>query len=172
MKKHFVMRWAAVLVSLTPILLSVNASASIPSNKAALFPEGERLIYTRLVEAYHHNQIQEVIKQRQTLERNYPQSVHLDNAYYLNGMVELQNNRLGEAIKTFDVVKNRFVKSNKRPGALFAIAATYQKLNLPTQAHRVFKTIMSEYPGSPESQRAWMQLRVEKEIATKPSLKR
>jgi TolA-binding protein len=172
MKKHSVMRWAATLASLIPFLLPVLASASIPSKKASFFPEGERLVYTRLVEAYHHNQIQEVIRQRQTLERNYPLSVHLDNAYYLNGMVELQNNRLGEAIKTFDVVKNRFVKSNKRPSALFAIAATYQKLNLPAQAHRVFQKIMSEYPGSPESQRAWMQLRVEKELATKPALKR
>jgi TolA-binding protein len=154
----------------------MTATAAVPPkvdlHKTALFPEGERLVYTRLVEAYHRNQLQEVIKQRQVLERNYPRSVHLDNAYYLNGMVELQNNRFGEAIKTFDVVKNRYVKSNKRPGAMFAIGATYQKLNLPAQAHRIFQKIMTEYPGSPEAQRAWMQLRVEKEMAVKPALKR
>jgi TolA-binding protein len=167
MKKHSVMRWALAFGS---VVICSTTFAAIPTKMSA-FPEGERLIYTRLVEAYHHNQLAEVVKQRQILERNYPQSIHIDNAYYLNGMSELQNNRLGEAIKTFDIVKDRFVKSNKRPSALFAIAATYQKLNLPVQAHRVFQRIMSEYPGSPESQRAWMQLRVEKEIVH-PKLKR
>jgi TolA-binding protein len=167
MKKHSVMRWALAFGS--TVICSV-AFASIPTKMSA-FPEGERLIYTKLVEAYHHNQLAEVVRQRQILERNYPLSIHLDNAYYLNGMAELQNNRLGEALKTFDVVKDHFAKSNKRPSALFAIAATYQKLKLPVQAHRVFQRIISEYPGSPESQRAWMQLRVEKEIV-KPSLKR
>ncbi|MGZ3722103.1 MAG: tetratricopeptide repeat protein [Bdellovibrionales bacterium] len=170
MKKHSVMRWAVAFTSLTPMFVAFNISAAVPQ-KVSMFPEGERLVYTRLVEAYHRGQLSEVAKQRQTLERNYPRSIHLDNAYYLSGMAELQNNRLGEAIKTFDVVRDRFVKSNKRPSAMFAIAATYQKLNLPVQAHRAFQKIMSEYPGSPESQRAWMQLRVEKEIA-KPSLKR
>jgi TolA-binding protein len=167
MKIHSVMRWSLAFSALVLTAAGVSVGASVPG-KLASFPEGERLVYARLVEAFHQNQLGEVIKQRQILERNYPRSVHLDNAYYLNGMVELQNNRLGEALKTFDVVRDRFVKSNKRPSALFASAATYQKLNLPTQAHRVYQRIMTEYPGSPEAQRAWMQLRIEKEIA-KPS---
>lgn len=162
MKVHCVMRWSLAFSAL--MLTAVSADAAVPG-KLASFPEGERLVYTRLIEAFHKNQLADVIKQRQLLERNYPRSVHLDNAYYLNGMVELQNNRLGEALKTFAVVRDRFVKSNKRPSALFASAATYQKLNLPTQAHRVYKRIITEYPGSPEAQRAWMQLRIEKEIA-------
>ena len=171
MKKYTVMRWVLNCTALTSVLMSFKISAAVPP-KISAFPEGERLVYTRLVDAFHRGQLAEVAKQRQTLERNYPRSIHLDNAYYLNGMSELQNNRLGEAIKTFDVVKDRFVKSNKRPSAMFAIAATYQKLNLPVQANRVFRKIMTEYPGSPESGRAWMQLRVAKEMSLKPVLKR
>jgi TolA-binding protein len=138
-----------------------------PQSSISKFPEGERLVYTRLVEAYRRNQLSEVTRQRQILERNYPTSVHLDNAYYLTGMVEFQNNRLGEALKSFDIVKERYAKSNKRPSALFAMAMTYQRLKLAPQAHRVFERIIKEYPGSPESQRAWMQLRLEKEAPAK-----
>jgi len=170
MKKRSVMRWALKFTSTAVFLLPIAVSAAT-SAKIAQFSEGERLVYTRLVEAFHHSNLSEVVHQRQILERNYPNSIHLDNAYYLNGMVELQNNRLGEALKTFDVVKDHFIMSNKRPSAMFAIGATYQRLNLTPQAHRVFERIISEYPGSPESQRAWMQLRVEKAVAKK-SLKR
>ena len=116
MKKHSFMRWALAFGS---IVICSRTFAAIPSKMSA-FPEGERLIYTRLVEAYHHNRLDEVVKQRQVLERNFPHSIHLDNAYYLNGMAEVQNNRLGEALKTFDVVRDRYVTSNKRPAALFA----------------------------------------------------
>jgi len=158
MKKRSVMRWTLGLIA----VLSLPTLAAIPSQpKVNQFAEGERIVYTRLVEAYRINNLEGVVKQRQILERNYPLSVHLDNAYYLNGMAELQHGRLGEALKTFDIVKDHFVKSNKRPAALFAIGATYQRLNLPVLAHRMFQHVMTEYPGSPESQRAWMQLRVE-----------
>lgn len=141
------------------------SSGSVPT-KINQFAEGEKIIYQRLIESYHHNKLADVLRWRQVLERNYPKSIHLDEAYYLTGMTEFQNNRLGEALKSFDVVRDRFATSNKRAGALFATGATYQRLNLPKQAHRVFDQIMKEYPGSPESQRAWMQLRVENELRT------
>jgi TolA-binding protein len=178
MKQRSVMCWTLpiTLVVFYGLPLTTVSFAAIPAPSSShpavkAFPEGERLVYSKLVEAFHHNDLATVVRERQILERNYPNSVHLDNAYYLNGMVELQHNRLGEAIKTFDVIKEHYVKSNKRPSALFAIGATYQRLNLPVQAHRVFSQVIKEYPGSPESQRAWMQLRVEKAVADK-SLKR
>ena len=157
------------------VLLFISAAtqfnfASTPE-KISLFPEGERLVYARLMEAFHHNQLNEVVRQRQLLERNYPKSVHLDNAYYLTGMLEFQSNRLGEALKTFAVVKDRYVKGNKRPSALYGIAMTYERLNLAPQAHRVFERIMQEYPGSSEAQRTWMHLQLEKEKSKSAKMK-
>ncbi len=143
-------------------MLGMRALAATPSPLAQQFPEGERLVYTKLVEAFRHNQLPDVVRQRQILERNYPASVHLDNAYYLTGLLEYQKGHFGEALQSFDVVKNRYVKSNKRPSALFAMAMTYQQLKLVPQAHRVLERILQEYPGSPESQRATMQLKMEK----------
>jgi TolA-binding protein len=137
------------------------AMAAVPKNIRA-FPEGERLVYTRLVQSFRQNQLAQVLSERQVLERNYPLSVHLDNAYYLSGMLEFQNMKYAEALKDFDVVRYRYNKSNKRPGALLATAVTYDKLNLAPQANRVYSMIIKEYPGSPEAQRAWMHLKLEK----------
>ena len=164
------MKTQAVIILAALCVGAPMALAATPQ-KLNAFPEGERLIYTRLVEAFRHNQTAQVKLERGLLERNYPQSVHLDNAYYMTGVLEYQNMRYGEALKSFDTVRNRFAKSNKRPAAMLATAMTYQKLNLAPLAHRVFEGIMKEYPGSPESQRAWMQLQVEQK-QTKAKLKR
>ncbi len=141
--------------------VSLPAFAAVPK-KLNAFSEGDRMVYTRLVEAYRKNDLASLQSHRLTLEKNYPQSVHLDNAYYLTGMLEYQNQFLGEAVRSFNTVTDRFPKSNKRPAALFGLAMSYKRLNLSAQAHRVFTLIAREYPGSPESQRAWMHLQMEK----------
>ncbi len=167
-KQSVIVLFCAAAVSC--FLTGLVAHAATPKQLSA-FPEGERLVYTRLVEAFRRAQLDEVVKQRIVLERNYPKSIHLDNAYYLSGMLEFQNNRLGEALKDFDVVRDRYTKSNKRPSALFATAITYQRLNLAPQAQRVFQRVVTEYPGSPESQRAWMHLQIAKQ-KIRPSVQR
>src|SRR4051812_33176909 len=93
-------------------LATLPAFAAVPK-KLNAFSEGDRMVYTRLVEAYRKNDLTEVQRQRRTLEKNYPQSVHLDNAYYLTGMLEYQNQYLGEAVRSFNTVTDRFPKSNK-----------------------------------------------------------
>lgn len=157
MKKIAVIRALLVLASLSVI----EARAATP-RKLNAFQEGERLIYARLVESYRKNSLPEVYRQRQMLERNYPQSIHLDNAIYLTGMLEFQNNRLGEAVRTFNTVTDRFPKSNKRPAALFGLAMSYKRLGIKPLSLKVLNEIVRAYPGSPESQRAQMHLRVEK----------
>ncbi len=151
-------------VILTLIFLSgAQLFAAVPK-KLSVFPEGERLIYGRLVESYRKSDMAQVIQQRQLLEKNYPRSVHLDNSYYLTGMMQFQNARYGEAIRDFNIVTDKYPKSNKRPGALFAMAITYERLGLQPQAVRVWETIMKDYPGSQESQRAWMHLQMGKQV--------
>lgn len=159
MKKRSVnwMSWGL----LTALVVSAAGHAAVPK-KLNSFPEGERLVYTRLVQAFRTAKLDEVINQRQILERNYPGSVHLDNAYYLTGMLQFQSEQFPEALKSFNVVREKYIKSNKRPAAMFGMAMTYQKLNLESLAHKVLQKIVTEYPGSPESQRASLSLRMEK----------
>jgi TolA-binding protein len=145
---------------------AIDAHAATPKNLNA-FQEGERLVYGKLVEAYRRGSLADVYHQRQILERNYPASVHLDNALYLTGMLEFQNGRIGEAVRTFNTVTDRYPKSNKRPAALFGLAMSYQRLGLNPLSDKVLHSISKEYPGSPESARAQMHLRMEKQGSLK-----
>lgn len=148
-------------VFLAVLLSASSAWASTPS-LSQQFPEGERLVYTRLIGAYRQNHLTEVLRLRGILAKDYPTSVHLDNAYYLSGLLMYEKGELGEALKAFDVVTDKMKESNKRPSALLAKAMTYKRLNLDAQSKELFATILKEYPGSPESQRAWMNLQLEK----------
>lgn len=161
------MRKRAVILGAIVTLSSVTSTFAAVPKKLNAFPEGERLIYSRLVDAYRRNQYTQVMQQRQILAKNYPSSVHLDNAYYLSGMMQFQNGRYGEAIREFNIVTDNFPKSNKRPSALFGMAVTYDRLGLKPQAIRVLETLIKEYPGSQESQRAWMQLKLLKQTTRK-----
>jgi TolA-binding protein len=150
-----------VVIGVLTLVMTEFALAATPQ-KLSQFPEGERLVYGKLVQAFRKNDMPEVMKQRRLLERHYPASVHLDNAYYLMGMLEFQNSQIGESIRSFNVVTNRFPKSNKRPAALFAKGAAYSRLNLRDQALRAWRSLIDQYPGSPDAERAKMQIRMAK----------
>lgn len=154
MRKHAV-------IGVIILAIARSALAATP-HKLSNFPEGDRMVYGKLVQAFRKNDTQELAKQRQLLERHFPNSVHLDNAYYLTGMLEFQNGQMGESIRSFNVVADRFSKSNKRPAALFAMAVAYNRLNLKNQALRVWQTVIEEYPGSPDAERAKMHIRMAK----------
>ena len=150
------------LILLFSVMLIQTAHSAVPQRLSSL-PDGDRMVYARLLQAYRKGNLPEVIQQRKLMEKHYGNSVFLDRAYYINGLLELQHDRLGEALKNFDVVTDKFVLSNKRPSALLAMSTTYKKLNLTKESKAILKKIMKEYPNSPEARRAWMQLRLEKQ---------
>ena len=143
----------------------LSAAAAIPT-KLNSFPEGERLVFARVVSAYRANKTTEAKRQRDVLARNYPRSIHLGHAYYLSGVLEYQNGNLAEAVRNFGVVTDRYPQSRKRSSAMFAKAATYDRLNLRPLAVRLWQEIAREYPGSQEAQRAQAQLQLQT-LATK-----
>jgi TolA-binding protein len=155
------------------VIVSVGGSvlAAIPPQKSDSFPEGEKLIYSKLLQSFRKGDIMDMNKQKKLLEDNYPTSVHLDNAYYLIGATEYQQDHLGEALRAFDKVVSHYTQSSKRSAALFAMGMTYKKLNLNNQAQAVFKRVLDLYPGSPESQRAWMEIRLTEKEKKNPSTK-
>jgi TolA-binding protein len=141
-------------------LISTSAWAAIPRANSNAFPEGEKLVFAKLLESYKKNDLQDVIKQKKLLESHYPQSAYMPSALYYIGSLEFQQNQFGEALRAFDQVIDRFSVSRKRVSALYGMGMTYKKLNLHQQADAVFHRIIDQYPGSPESQRAWLELRL------------
>jgi|GEM_PF-1325225 len=148
------------LIFIFSCFLSNPVWAAIPKNQAPSFPEGEKLIYSKFLASFRKGDVTDMTKQKKLLQENYPQSIHLDNAYYLMGAAEYQQDHLGEALRAFDMVVNHFPQSSKRSTALFGMGMTYRKLNLTNQAEAVFKRVIELYPGSPESQRAKLELQL------------
>lgn len=123
-------------------------------------PEGEKAIYLRFLDSYRKGQIVEAYRFKDLLLKNYPQSIHADNAVYLTGMLDMQRGRFAEAIKNFGAVQTLYPAGNKVPAALYAKSMTYNKLNMNQLSLQILEEVIKKYPGSPESQRAWMDLRL------------
>lgn len=157
-------------VSLVAIFSGLLSAAPIPvatpPKKAHLgvnLPEGEKAIYLRIVEAYRKGDVKETYKFRDLLSKNYPKSIYGDNAFYLAGLLDYQRGRVAEAVKNFGEVVKRYPNGNKRAAALYAKSIAYSKLNLPHISRHLLEEITKNYPGSPESQRAWIDLRLKED---------
>ena len=123
-------------------------------------PDGDKLIYGRLVEAYRQQKVNDVVAQKVLLEKNYPSSIHMDNALYMAGVLQIQRNRIPEGLRDLSKLEKNYPQSLKRPSALYAKAMAYQKLELPKQQRSVLDSIVKKYAGSVESQKAWVDLRL------------
>lgn len=154
----FIRNLVIVLTAITS--LNPVTFAAVANRKPDAFPEGEKLVFSKLLSSFRKGDVEDVTKQKKLLEDKYPTSVHLDSAYYLLGALEYQQGHLGEALRAFDKVVNQYTLSSKRSGALFGMGMTYKKLNLFNQAQAVFHRILELYPGSPEAQRASLEIRL------------
>jgi TolA-binding protein len=123
-------------------------------------PEGEKAIYLRLVDSYRRADVAETYKFRDLMLKHYGNSVYADNAIYLTGLLDYQRGRIAEAVGNFGEIIDRYPKSNKRAAAMFAKSQAYTRLNLHQLANDLMKRVIEEYPGSPESQRATLDLRL------------
>lgn len=155
-----------LVISLLGLILSSRVQAAVPRQLNA-FSEGERLVYAKVVKAYRGNDLDEAKRQRNLLEKHYPNSIHLANAFYLTGVLEYQKNYFANAVRDFGVVADRYPMASKRPAAMYAKAAIYERLGLKPQSDRLLKILMKEYPGSQESQRAAVQLKVAQAVKAK-----
>lgn len=145
------------------LILTANLAGAAPRTKldyGTQLPEGEKAIYMRLIEAYRSSSIKDTYKFRDMMLKRYPKSVYADNALYLAGLLDFQKGRIAESIQNYSELIRRYPQANKKVSALYAKSAAYTKLNLPQISKKILEEIVSKYPGSPESQRAWIELRL------------
>ncbi len=154
--------FAGLLVTATAVAAPQPMSSTPPKKQklGASLPEGEKAIYLRLVESYRKADIKATYKYRDLMLKNYAKSAYADNALYLAGLLDYQRGRVAEALENFGELIKRYPNGNKRPAALYAKSVAYSKLNLPQISKQLLEEITRVYPGSPESQRAWIDLRL------------
>lgn len=144
----------------TPPMQAVSDKPLRKQKLGASLPEGEKAIYLRVVEAYRKADVTETYKFRDLMLKNYPRSIYADNALYLTGLLDYQRGRVAEAVKNFGEISRRYPNGNKVPAAMYARSMAYNKLNIPHLSKQILEDITKRYPGSPESQRAWIDLRL------------
>ncbi|MBV2167319.1 MAG: tetratricopeptide repeat protein [Bdellovibrio sp.] len=125
-----------------------------------LSKENDIALYAEMVSAYQNDDEIAFKSRLQSLLTRFPQSSYADNALFLAGRMAVDHNNFAEAIKYFAQVEKEYPRSNKVVAAKFAKAMTYKKMNLPEFALRTLKEVRAKYPGSPESFRADVELKM------------
>ena len=120
----------------------------------------EKDIYSKAIASFRQRDGAGLSAATMILQKKYPNSVHVDNAIYLDAILTMQNKAYTPAIRKLETVIRSYPKGNKRVSALFAKGIIYKRLNLITQSKHVLTQVVKEYPGSPESQRAVTELRL------------
>jgi len=101
---------------------------------------------------------EQAILEFKAFNKKFPDSSYAANAHYWLGQLLFNKQELTEADKEFLVVVNRFKTSAKRPDAILKLGMSAQKQNKNSDAIRLFKQLIKEYPASNSAQFAKPQL--------------
>lgn len=146
-------------------LFVATSSHAAPSKKtetaiaAKSFPEGEEILYTRILESYRKGNAEEMQKLSNRLIKLFPRSVYNDNALYFTGLAFMEQNQFGPAIKIFDRIEEQYPLGNKRASAIYAKSVIYKKLNLPQLSQMMLQSLVKTYPATTEGLRAKLELK-------------
>lgn len=121
---------------------------------------GEDDLYAKVIESFRSKDKTALSASAELIRRKFPSSLHVDNSIYFMALLDMQNNSFVPALRKFESVIQDFPAGNKRVSALFAKAILYKKLNLVDQSQTVLNQVIREYPGSPESQRSVIELKL------------
>ncbi|PWU22321.1 MAG: hypothetical protein C5B49_01010 [Bdellovibrio sp.] len=141
----------------------VEKRNEIDGRMATTLPSsGEQSLYNEMVAAYERNDELSFQPRFQRMMADHAKSVWADDAIYLAGMLKFSNKQYGQALQLFAKILENYPESNKARAALFAKGAAYRQMNLLPQAKEIFEQVQSRFPGSPESRRADVELRIMK----------
>lgn len=117
-------------------------------------------LYAEIVAAYQARDRAGMKARVDKFMARHAKSSFADNALYLAGRLSLDQKHYGDALRYFNRVSSDYPRSNRVVSAQFAKAVAYKKMNLETEARRVFREVIQKYPGSPESFRADGEMRM------------
>lgn len=149
MKKKFV----KIFIGLVTFIFTQLSFSAVPS-----LPDQD--FYAKVIQAYRQGDSLLLNKSVRLLVKNYPNSVHADNALYLNGLLALSKNQYKRAIKNFVLLQKFYSHGNKVPAALVGKGIAYRKLGKLDKAEKSFRQAQEVFPGSPESFQAQLQLKL------------
>jgi TolA-binding protein len=129
-------------------------TVTVPTEKS------EHLLYAKVMTAYRHHDAPELQKAVKIFLKTFPESAYADNAIYLSAMLGVQKNDLSYAHRALDHLLKEYATGNKAVAALFTKGALYKKQQKWQKARETFVKVATNFPGSPESQRVPLELRL------------
>lgn len=152
-------KYMNLFIGLGLVVFSLNVFAAIP--RETISPD--QSLYAKVIEAYRQGDKLLLNKSVRLLIKNYPQSVHADNALYLNGMLALSKSEYKRALKNFVLLQKFYPNGNKLPAALMGKGISYRKLGKLDKAEKAFKMVQARFPKSPEFYQSGLQLKLLKQ---------
>jgi TolA-binding protein len=131
-----------------------------------IFSKAEKLqeknLYTKLLNSYNQNDSFRFQSYYRSFMKRFGKSPLADDAVYLSGLLSLSAKEYGPALLSFNQILNKYPYSNKTTAAMYAKGVSLKRMNLSAEANQVFSQVIKKYPGSPESLRAKVELRIVK----------
>ena len=121
----------------------------------------EKALFDEIQDHYEKNDEFGFQSRYQAYERLYGKSPRLSEVHYMAGLLNVTNRNYVKALKAFDAILMKNPKGPDAPKALFAKAIVYKKMNLPRPSKSLLQKVQARYPGSIESQRAALELKIQ-----------
>lgn len=134
-----------------------------PEPKIAQVPVGENAehyLYSKIIDTYRAKNADELKTTLRLLLKTYPDSIFADNALFMAGLLAFETGDLASARMQFERLLEDYPRSNKVVSALFLKAEIDKRSGRKSDAIRGFKMVRDLFPGSPESFRVSVELKL------------
>ena len=146
--------------SLSPAPILNHGFVQKELQKSELETASESALYAEIADRYQTANRRAFNYATTTYYRKYPNGERLDDVRYLTGLMDLNDKNYGGALVNFNKILKDNPSGHKAPAAQFAKGVVFKRMNLPEAARHALLGVKRTFPGSPEAQRADIELKL------------
>lgn len=139
---------------------SYAASRSSGQMKGDWFPDQDRKAYELLLKSYQKQNVEQLQSFVDTFDSKFSSSPLRDNAKLMLAQLYMEKKMWSSALKPLNEILKHHVTSERWPAALYHKGLVYQQAGRVQHSKRIWTLLMKRFPGSQESQKAWIALRL------------
>ena len=120
----------------------------------------EGALYADVLDRYQSGNKKSFLMSSNMYLQRFPRADRKDDVLYMRGLNFLAEKSYGEALISLNQILREHPTGRKSPAALFAKGIVFKRMNLPEASRSSLIKIKQDYPGSPEAQRASVELKL------------
>lgn len=127
--------------------------------------------YQKGLDQVHGSEFLSAVASFRSFLKSYPKSELSDNAQYWIGECYYAMKDYAKAIKEFQLVVDRYPKSEKVPGAILKQGFSFVELGMPEEGKAFLNKVIKDYPGSEEALHAKEKMdKIDKKAAAQSAI--